>query len=397
MNVDRNAWRALFAAQLGWMLDAMDFLLFTFALVSIKKEMGLTNQQASLPIVIALVASAIGGIAFGRIADRFGRVRAMTYSILLYSLATAGMATAQNLWQLIAWRVLVGFGMGGEWSCGSVLVAETWPQKYRAKAMGIMQSGWAVGAILAAGLSALVLERYGWRVLFLIGAAPALAAFVIRRTVEEPEVWRERDRTPSRLSEIFSAQYRRRTFLATLVACSVLVAYWGVTSWLPAFLATPVAEGGAGLTITKSSTWLIVLQIGAFFGYISFGWIADRIGRRAAFTAFMIAAAIVVPIFAFGARSTLTLLLIGPLVGYFAHGYFSLFGAMLAEIFPTRIRATAQGFCYNSGRLVSAAAPFAIGAASTRHGLGFAIACDAVFFGLGAILIWLLPERGTEL
>jgi MFS family permease len=397
-NVPRGAWRALFAAQLGWMLDAMDFLLFTFALVSIRKEFSLTNQQASLPIVLALVASAIGGIAFGRIADRLGRVRAMTISILLYSLATAGMATAQSLGQLIAWRVLVGLGMGGEWSCGSVLVAETWPAQHRAKAMGIMQSGWAIGALFAAGLSALVLERYGWRVLFLIGAAPAVAAFFIRRTVEEPELWRERDRTPSRWSEIFSAQYRRRTLLATLVASSVLVAYWGVTSWLPAFLASPIAEGGAGLTVTKSATWLIVLQLGAFFGYISFGWIADRIGRRPAFTLFMIAATIVVPIFAFGARSPMTLLLIGPLVGYFAHGYFSLFGAMLAELFPTRIRASAQGFCYNAGRLVSAAAPYAIGAAATKHGLGFSIAADASFFALGAVLIWLLPEtKGTEL
>lgn len=396
-NVPRHAWRALFAAQLGWMLDAMDFLLFTFALLPIQKEFALTKQQVSIPIVAALVASAIGGIAFGRIADRIGRVRAMTFSILLYSLATAGMATAQNLAQLIAWRVLVGLGMGGEWSCGSVLVAETWPAQHRAKAMGIMQSGWAIGALFAAGLSALVLERFGWRVLFLIGAAPAVLAFFIRRNVEEPQVWRER-REPSRWGEIFAPHLVRRTLLATLVASCVLLAYWGVTSWLPAFLATPTSEGGAGLTVTKSAAWLIVLQVGAFFGYISFGWIADRIGRRPAFTFFMIAATIVVPLFAFYARTPLTLLALGPLVGYFAHGYFSLFGAMLAELFPTRIRASAQGFCYNAGRLVSAGAPYAIGAAATKYGLGFSIACDAIFFALGALLIWLLPEtRGTEL
>lgn len=396
-DVDRNAWRALFAAQLGWMLDATDFLLFTFALIPIQNELGLTRQEVSLPIVAALVASAIGGIAFGRIADRIGRVRAMTISILLYSGATAGMATAQGLWQLIAWRVLVGLGMGGEWSCGSVLVAETWPAKHRAKAMGIMQSGWAIGALIAAGLSALVLERFGWRILFLLGAAPAVLAFFIRRTVEEPKVWRERQES-ARWVEIFSPQFRRRTILATLVAASVLIAYWGVTSWLPTFLASPPEQGGAGLTLTKSAMWLIVLQIGAFFGYISFGWIADRIGRRPAFTLFMIGATAVVPIFAFGARSTLTLLVIGPLVGYFAHGYFSLFGAMLAELFPTRIRASAQGFCYNTGRLASAAAPYAIGAAATKYGLGFSIAADAVFFALGAVLIWLLPEtKGTEL
>ena len=396
-DVDRKAWRALFAAQLGWMLDATDFLLFNFALLSIRTEFGLTSKSVTLPVTAALIASAIGGIAFGRIADRVGRVRAMTISILVYSLATAGMASSQNLWQLIAWRVLVGLGMGGEWSSGSVLVAETWPAKHRAKAMGIMQSGWAIGALIAAALSAVVLERFGWRVLFLLGAAPALLAFIVRRTVDEPQIWRERVET-ARWSEIFSAEYRRRVILATLVASSVLIAFWGVTTWLPAFLATPVAEGGAGLTMTKGAQWLIILQLGAFAGYITFGWIADKIGRRPAFTLFMIAATAVVPVFAFGARSTLTLLIVGPLVGYFAHGYFSMFGAMLAELFPTRIRASAQGFCYNAGRLASAAAPFAIGAASTKYGLGFSIACDAAFFALGAVLIWLLPEtKGTEL
>lgn len=397
-SVDRKAWHALFAAQLGWMLDAMDFLLFTNALIPIQKEFGLTRAEIAIPISVALIASAIGGIAFGRLADRIGRVRALTFSILLYSGATAGMATAQNLWHLVAWRTLVGLGMGGEWSCGSVLVAETWPAKHRGKAMGFMQSGWAIGALLAAGLSMLVLERFGWRVLFLAGAAPAVLAFVVRRTVEEPPLWQERRGEPSRWGEIFAPEFIRRTSLATLLAASVLVAFWGVTSWLPSFLATPVAEGGAGLTLTKGLGWLMILQVGAFFGYVSFGWIADKLGRRPAFTLFMICAAIVVPLFAFYARTPATLLPLGLLLGYFAHGYFSLFGAMLAELFPTRIRASAQGFCYNAGRLASAAAPYAIGAAATKHGLGFSIAADAVFFALGAILIWLLPEtKGTEL
>ena len=397
-DVDRRAWRALFAAQLGWMLDAMDVLLFTFALIPIQKELGLTKAQMGIPLAVTLFASAIGGIVLGRVADSIGRVRALTLSILFYSLGTAGLATSNALWHIVAWRVLVGLGMGGEWSCGSVLVAETWPAKHRAKAMGIMQAGWAIGALFAAGLSAVVLERYGWRVLFLIGALPAVLAFFIRRNVEEPPLWRDRKREPSRWSEIFSPEFRKRTILATTVATSVLLAYWGITSWLPAFLATPVSEGGAGLSVTSSARWLIGLQAGAFFGYISFGWIADRIGRRPAFTLFMIFAAIVVPLFAFGARSSMTLLILGPLVGYFAHGYFSLFGAMLAELFPTRIRASAQGFCYNAGRFVSAAAPFAIGAAAKTYGLGLLIAFDALFFLLGGMLIWLLPEtKGTEL
>lgn len=398
MNVDRRAWRALFAAQLGWMLDAMDFLLFTFAILPIQKEFGLTSATMGGLTSVALIAGAVGGIAFGRIADRIGRVRAMTISILIYSAATAGLATSQTLWQLVAWRVLVGIGMGGEWSCGSVLVAETWPAEHRGKAMGLMQSGWAIGALFAAAISALVLDRFGWRVLFLIGALPAVAAFFIRRNVEEPPIWRERKNEESRFGEIFSAAFIRRTFVATLVASSVLVAYWGLTSWLPAFLASPVEKGGAGLTVTKSAMWLIVLQVGAFCGYVSFGWIADRLGRRFSFTLFMIAAAIVVPVFAFGARSPMTLLILGPLVGYFGHGYFSLFGVMLAELFPTRIRGTAQGFCYNAGRVVSAAAPYTIGALAATHGLAYGLALDAMFFALAAILVWLLPEtRGAEL
>lgn len=396
-NVDRNAWRALFAAQLGWMLDAMDFLLFTFAILPIQKEFGLASSTMGALTSVALIAGAFGGIGFGAIADRIGRVRAMTISILVYSVATAGLATSHSLWQLVAWRTLVGLGMGGEWSCGSVLVAESWPAEHRGKAMGLMQSGWAIGALLAAAISAAVLARFGWRVLFLFGALPAIAAFFIRRNVAEPQVWRERSTEPAKFTEIFAPAYLRRTAIATLVASSVLIAYWGLTSWLPAFLASPVAKGGAGLTLTKSALWLVVLQVGAFAGYLSFGWIADRFGRRPSFTFFMIAAAIVVPVFALGARSPLALLTIGPLVGYFGHGYFSLFGAMLAELFPTRIRATAQGFCYNAGRIVSAAAPLMIGAfAATRLGLGLAV--DALFFALGGILIWLLPEtRGTEL
>lgn len=396
--VERSAWRALFAAQIGWMLDSMDFLLFTFAVLPIQKEFAVSKTTIGLLTSVALVAGAFGGIVFGRVADRIGRVRAMTWSILIYSAATAGLASATAVWQLIAWRTLVGIGMGGEWSSGSVLVAETWPAEHRAKAMGIMQSGWAIGAIIAAGLSSVILERFGWRVLFLFGALPAIAAFVIRRRVQEPAIWRERERTQTRWLDIFAPALLRRTVIATLLASSVLIAYWGIVTWLPGFLASPVSEGGAGLTITKSARWIVLLQIGAFIGYITFGWIADRIGRRPAFTLFMIGATAVVPLFAFTARSTLTLLAIGPLVGYFAHGYFSVFGAMLAELFPTNIRASAQGFCYNAGRLASAAAPVIIGSAAPRYGLGAALAADAVFFALGGVLIWLLPEtRGREL
>src|SRR5438105_9680087 len=185
---DRRAWHALFAAQLGWMLDAMDFLLFNFAIIPIQKEFALSKTTVGALLAVGLVAGAVGGVIFGPIADRIGRVRALTLSILLYSLATAGLATSGALWQLVMWRVLVGLGMGGEWSCGSVLVAETWPAEHRGKAMGIMQSGWAIGALIAAALAATLLTPFGWRVLFLVGALPAVAAFFIRRKIGRAHV-----------------------------------------------------------------------------------------------------------------------------------------------------------------------------------------------------------------
>lgn len=399
--VPRSAWKALFAAQLGWMLDAMDFLLFIFALRAIQKDFGFADSSMGLLTTVALVASAAGGILFGRLADRIGRVRAMSLSILVYSIATALLATSGSLWELMLWRTFVGLGMGGEWSSGSVLVAETWPSAHRAKAVGLMQAGWAIGALAAAGLSALVLEPYGWRVLFVIGAFPALIALYIRRTIEEPAIWRERsargEAQPAFLT-IFRSPHTKRTLTATLLSSCVLIAYWGLTSWLPAFLATPVAEGGAGLTLTKSALWMILIQVGAFFGYTTFGLVADRFGRRPAFTMFMVGASIVVPSYALLASKPAVLIAVGPLVGYFAHGYFSLFGALLAELFPTSIRATAQGFCYNAGRLASAAAPYLIGVAAARFGLGSALAVNAAFFAVAGFVVWLLPEtRGEEL
>ena len=320
--------------------------------------------------------------------------------MLLYSGATAALASSSAIWQLFLWRALVGLGMGGEWSCGSVLVAETWPAEHRARGMGMMQAAWAVGAMAAAGVSALVLEPFGWRALFLIGVLPAIAAFFIRRKVEEPEIWRSsanESKSNSSLLELFRQPFARRTYLASALAAAVLIAYWGVFTWLPSYLATPIVKGGAGLTLTKSAGWIVIVQLGALAGYLTFGWIADAMGRRPAFTLFMIAAAVAVPIYA-NARSPAVLLVVGPLVGFFGSGYFSMFGAVLAELYPTRIRGTAQGFCYNIGRVASAAAPFAIGAAGDLYGLGIALALTSIFFVIAGLLVWTLPEtRGMDL
>jgi MFS family permease len=390
-----EARRALWAAALGWTLDAMDVMLYAFALGAIQKEFALSSGAAGALASVTLLTSAIGGGYAGVLSDRYGRARVLSWSILIYSMATAATATAGTLAALVFWRAVVGLGLGAEWSAGSVLVAETWPARHRGKAIGLMQAGWAVGYILAALLAAAVLPRFGWRWLFAAGVLPALLAVWVRRRIGEPRIWLENRGARgggAGLAAVLRPPFARRAAIAASVTASLLIAYWGLFTWIPAYLAAPIERGGAGLGIVKSSAWIIPMQIGAFLGYTSFGMLADRFGRRPMFLAFVLAAAALVPIYGAAARSARALLVLGPPVGFFGHGYFSVFGAMLAELFPTHVRGTAQGVCYNSGRALSAVAPFAIGWLADRAGYGPALGSTAAFFALGGALIFLLPE-----
>lgn len=401
VRITSQQWRTLAAAHVGYMLDAADVFLYVFALNLIRQEFGLDNAQAGLAAAVTLIASSLGGIVSGIMADRIGRKRTLVYTILIYSLGSAGTALSGGLVSLIFWRAIVGIGLGGEWAAGAVLVAETWPPQHRAKAIGWMQSGWAIGYMVAAAASAVILPRWGWRWLFAVGFLPALAAALIRREVEEPEIWRRTERPKFQLfsredgalGQIFRGSLGRTTILATLLTTSVLFAYWGLFTWLPGFLSAPVASGGAGLSIVRSSTWIIPMQIGAFLGYVSFGWIADRIGRRPAFALYVVAAAGLTPLYA-ATRSENVLFLLGPFIGFFGTGFFSLFGAMLAELYPTGVRGAGQGFAYSLGRGLSALAPYAVGSLADSYGVGSALALNSAFFLLGAILIWTLPETG---
>jgi MFS family permease len=395
-------WLALWAAMLGYMLDALDVLLYVFAVQTLRDQFHWSASTAGLVSSATLITSAAGGIVAGIVADRIGRTRTLVYTILLYSIGSAGSATSMGLVSLLAWRAVVGLGLGGAWSCGAVLVSESWPPQHRAKAIGLMQSGWAIGYMLAAATTALVLPRFGWRILFLIGILPAFLTVWIQRKVKEPEIWINRPK-PSPITELFHAPLAKRTFLATALATSVLFAYWGVATWLPGFLSAPKSQGGAGLNILRTSAWIFTMQFGAFLGYISFGWMADRFGRRPAFSVYVLAAAVLTPIYGLtprwaGDNSETWLLALGPLIGFFGTGFFALFGAMLAELYPTSIRGTGQGFVYNVGRAISALAPFAVGAIADRKGIGAALALNSAFFLLGSVLIFTLPEtRNTEL
>jgi MFS family permease len=395
-------WNVLLAAMLGWMLDAMDFVLYLMAITTLQSEFHFGTETAGLLASVALLTSSAGGMLFGVLSDRIGRARALMGTILIYSICSLGTATSLNLTHLIIWRAALGLGMGGEWSSGAVLVSETWPAEHRGKAIGMMQSGWAIGYILAALIAAVVLPRFGWRWLFVTGVLPALLVFWIRRKIKEPRLWSAdtdgpRVSTLSPLKAIFGPGLAAKTVMATLMTGLVMFGYWGLFSWLPAFLATPIEQHGAGMSVVRSVGWIVAVQVGAFFGYASFGFVSDRIGRRPAFVIYLFSAAVLAPIYGSLSGRPHLLLLLGPLLGFFGHGYFSLFGAMLAEIFPTAIRGTGQGFTYNTGRALSAFAPFTIGALARRSGIGPALTLTSAFFVMGALMVFLMPEtRGKK-
>jgi MFS family permease len=262
-----------------------------------------------------------------------------------------------------------------------------------------MQSAWAVGYLLAAILAAAVLPGHGWRPLFVPGLLPAAATLWMRRGIGEPSAWRPHaHRITGAVAALFRAPLRRTVLVVSALCSSVLFGYWGLFTWLPAYLSTPVERGGAGLSVLQSSGWIVPLQVGAFAGYVTFGFFADRFGRRPAFLVFVLATAVLAPVYGLMGRRTTLLLALGPLPGYFGHGYYSVLGAMMAELFPQAVRTTAQGFCYNIGRALAGLAPVTVGALGDRYGIGAAMGTTAVCFAAGSGFMLLLPEtRGREL
>ncbi|HTS11535.1 MAG TPA: MFS transporter [Candidatus Limnocylindrales bacterium] len=394
--------RTLVAGGLGWMLDAFDVALYSLVLAHLMRDFGMSEAVGGLLNSMTLIASAFGGFAFGMIADRIGRTRALMASILIYSVASGACGLSQTVIELAIFRFILGLGMGGEWSTGAALVAETWRAEHRGKALGLMQSAYALGEMAAAGVVGLVLPRYGWRAVFFVGILPALVTFWIQRRVPEPEIWKTKTLTKkesvgSSLRLLWRKDLRRNGVIATTMNACAMFGYWGLFTWIPAYLSLPVAEGGRGLSLLKTTTWLIAMGVGKWLGYAVFGFSADIFGRRKSYVTYLLVAAALVPLYGF-TRSPLWLLMLGPLVAFFGTGHFSGFGAIVSEIFPTEIRATAMGASYNIGRGTSAAAPFIVGLLAHKFGLGPSFLVLAGAFLAGAMLGAALPEtKGKEL
>ncbi len=405
--------RTLLAASLGWMLDAFDAMLYALVLAHIMGDLGMSKATSGFLATLTLLASGIGGVMFGFLADRVGRKRALMLSILTYSLCSFASGLSTSILMLAIFRFILGLGMGGEWNTGATLVAETWPTELRAKAISIVQSSWAIGYALAALVAGIVLHYANWRMVFFVGVLPAIVTLWIQSSVPESEMWQEHQRLAQDSTRIASQQaahehasfigifqppYMRYTLALLFANFFGMFAWWGLFTWLPPYLSLPVSQGGRGFGVVGTTTLLVTLNLlGMFPGYASFGWIADRLGRRRSFLLYTLTAAILVPLYA-AARQPWLILILGILTAFFGTGFFSGSGIIGSEIFPTRVRARALGFTYNGARTMSSIAPYVIGRVGQAKGLSWAfLLCSAAFL-LSTLTATQLPEtRGKVL
>ncbi len=382
--------RALLAASIGWMFDGFDIMIYSMVLTAVLADFGISKTVGGVLGSLTLLGSAAGGVLFGTIADRRGRRVGVISSVLTYSVFTAACGLAQSVWQLALFRFVLGLGMGGAWTTGAALVSESWPDRHRGKAVGLMQSAWAIGYGSAAVIAAVVLPRYGWRPMFFVGIVPALAAFWVHSRVEEPAIWKDAHAHAS-LKVIFTQPYRRVTTAMIALSFCTLYAYWAFNFWVPAYLSLPVEQSGVGLGTEEVAALLVAMNVGGWFGYVLYGYISDYFGRRRSFVGYLIAAAALV--FAYGqAHSASVLLALGPVAAFFSTGYFSGFGALIAELYPTTVRAAATGFTFNIGRVGSALAPFLIASLAQTRGFGVAFATTSAALLLGAGAWFFIPE-----
>lgn len=396
--------RTFWACFSGWAMDGMDFMIYPLVIGTIIAMWQVDRGDAGLAVTFTLLASAFGGWFAGYISDRIGRVRTLQITILWFSFFSLVSAFAQNFNQLMIARTLLGFGFGGEWAVGAVLMGETIRAQYRGRAVGCVQSGWAIGWGLAVLGQAILFTALppedAWRAMFLVGALPALLVFYLRRYVEEPvisaEARKKREASGDKpvIWEIFAPGMLRTTLLASLFTTGAQGGYYAVTTWLPTFLRTE-----RKLTVVGSTGYLSLLILGSFVGYLVGAWLADRIGRRKLFISFSIGAIIMVLIYTKVDISNQAMLFLGFPLGFFASGYLSGVGAFLTELFPTRLRGSGQGFTYNFGRGIGALFPTLVGYTSAQMALSSAIALfSVVAYGLLLVAALLLPEtRGRVL
>ncbi len=401
-------WLVLFVAWLGWVFDSMDSTIYAMVLQPALHE--LMHSPGGGPVTpddigwyggiifsIFLIGWAIGGVLFGVFADHFGRAKTLVCTILIYALFTGLAAWSHTWWQLALFRFITALGIGGEWAAGAALVAEVWPEDKRTRAAGLLQSAWAGGFLLAAVLY-LILRDYSWRVMFVVGVAPAIVAVFVFLWVKEPERWvkasteakRSNNRPSSKLAELFAPGLIRATLVGSGLAFVAVFGLWGATNWTPTLVrALPDLQVLSLSELTSRVSYAtMLLNVGALAGYLSFGPLADRLGRRWVFAVMCLGSLVMLPVTFLTPRTYVQVLLLLPLLGFFNNGIFAGFPIYLPELYPTRIRATGAGFCFNIGRVLASVGPFVTGYLVTVLGsFGRAASAVALIYLVGLLIL----------
>jgi benzoate transport len=394
--VTAYGWKALAGSVVGYSMDGFDMLILGFMLAAIKADLVLTSAQAGSLVTWTLVGAVAGGLIFGAMSDHFGRIRVLTWTILIFAAFTGLCAFAQGYWDLVAYRVIAGLGLGGEFGIGMTLAAEAWPASKRARASSYVSLGWQSGVLLAALVTPTLLPIIGWRGMFLVGLLPALAAFIVRRALHEPEIFVKKHavKKENSFGLLVKDGKTSRTTLGIGILCSVQnFAYYGIMIWMPSYLAKSL-----GFSLTKSGMWTAVTVLGMACGIWVFGQLADRVGRKPIFILFQLGAVIMLFVYS-RVTGPNTLLWVGALMGMAVNGTMAGIGALMSEAYPTAARATAQNLLFNLGRAVGAPGPLVVGALVAKYSFNVAIGVLALVYVLDIIAtVLLIPElKGKEL